>query len=171
MIDIPARKLEPRAFPAVAAINRDEIVLMGGRSTFNMIGDVHILDTRTDELRQEIETDEDFVEFQALGHQIGLVKKNVVVALVEDQDRDPYMLHYEKGARNFTIFKGFGRKKMPIKQEPALVEPEAESLREPDPEEDFESKKETEPVQINLPPPELVSICYFEEPLEPLTED
>lgn len=48
-------------------LNSREIVIMGGRCAFNLIGDVHILDTKTDELKSELETNEEFFEFQALG--------------------------------------------------------------------------------------------------------
>ena len=71
---------------------------MGGRSAFNFEGDVLIFDTHTGQVRTEIETNEDYLEFQAFGHQCAKIRKNTVVALVEDEDRDPYLLEYTKGA-------------------------------------------------------------------------
>ena len=43
--------MEPRAFPAVAPLNGREIVVMGGRTAFNFVGDVLIFDTETEEMR------------------------------------------------------------------------------------------------------------------------
>ena len=59
--------MEARAFPAVAPLNSHEIVVMGGRSAFNFVGDVLIFDSLTDSIRKYVDSNEEYLEFQAYG--------------------------------------------------------------------------------------------------------
>ena len=63
-----------------------------------------------------------------------------MIALVEDEDRDPYMIEYTRKADSLTVFRGFGVKPIPDKPKKVLQEPQTEEVRigEPEPE-DLES--------------------------------
>lgn len=69
MIDVPDDIISPRAFPAIGILNNEEIVVMGGRDTFNFLGDVIIFNSKTSEVHKVFESSEDYLEFQAYGHQ------------------------------------------------------------------------------------------------------
>ena len=47
MIQVPDDIISPRAFPAIGILNSEEIVVMGGRDTFNFIGDIIIFNSKT----------------------------------------------------------------------------------------------------------------------------
>ena len=64
------------------------------------------------------------------------------MALVEDEERDPYMLEFTKGAPHVNVFRSFGLKKSPEMPE-ILVKPSTPlepiaKFKEPEPE-DLES--------------------------------
>ena len=118
MIDVPDDIISPRAFPAIGILNNEEIVVMGGRDTFNFLGDVIIFNSKTSEVHKVFESSEDYLEFQAYGHQCIQIKKNTVVALVEDEERDLFLIQYTRGegegggSECFKIFKGFNPNKI-----------------------------------------------------------
>ena len=66
------------------------------------------------------------------------------MALVEDEERDPYMLEFTKSAPHLNVFKSFGHKSLPAKPKPVVKSftpvdpPLAVNLKEPEPE-DFEA--------------------------------
>lgn len=159
LLDLPLNSLEPRAFPAVAPLNDREIVLMGGRCTFNLIGDVHILDTRTDQLQLVLETNEKYLEFQAYGHQVGRLRKNKVVALVEDEERDPYMIQFDRKANSLNVFRAFGRKRVPVKPRPQTKPKELDL-----PDESYSSENTTQFPLPAEPIPEELDQKSIEEP-------
>ena len=65
------------------------------------------------------------------------------MALVEDEERDPYMLEFTKSAIHLNVFKSFGHKSLPENPKPATKsftqpDPPPTNLKEPEPE-DFEA--------------------------------
>ena len=57
--------------------------------------------------------------------------KDTVVALVEDESREPFVLEYTAGESSFKVFKAFNGTKLPVNRQVVSPKKEAEPQKAP----------------------------------------
>ena len=93
--------LRARLYPSVSPINDTEIVIMGGISTENWLGDIIIFNTTTKNCKKEALVE--IVKFQAPTNQCANISWNKVYALICNKDDKPAMISWTKGELTIKI--------------------------------------------------------------------
>jgi len=93
----------PRCLVAAVSRNESEILILGGKTgkgTFDVVGDIHILNTERNILTEEKENE--FNGYTCLSNQCQVMGDGSVACLVEDVFNYVKLVSYKKGNAKIT---------------------------------------------------------------------
>lgn len=105
LINLPKQMYSARVWPAVCALNENEIVILGGRTkvsaTDSNLSEISVLDTRTDKLRK---ASDDNIAFVSKYNQAAQVATDQVIVLADpssnpdgNQDKSLSLISWTNG--------------------------------------------------------------------------